>query len=86
MDLNRLYRASDALYKHRAALQDHLFSQAQSIFGFGETGRGQQPNGNARAAAWARGDQPSQHNRPPRCSAGVSTAAAAGQGRLAGPG
>ena len=37
MDLNRLYRASDALYKHREALQDHLFSQAQSIFGFGET-------------------------------------------------
>jgi hypothetical protein len=23
MDLNRLYRASDALYKHREALQDH---------------------------------------------------------------
>ena len=37
MDLNRLYRASDALYKHREALQDHLFTQAQSIFGFGET-------------------------------------------------
>ncbi len=37
MDLNRLYRASDALYKHRQALQDHLFAQAQSIFGFGET-------------------------------------------------
>jgi hypothetical protein len=37
MDLNRLYRASDMLYKHREALQDHLFAQAQSIFGFGET-------------------------------------------------
>lgn len=37
MDLNRLYRASDALCKHRQALQDHLFGQAQSIFGFGET-------------------------------------------------
>lgn len=37
MDLNRLYRASDALYKHRQALQDHLFVQAQSIFGFGQT-------------------------------------------------
>ena len=37
MDLNRLYRASDALYKLREALQDHLFAQAQSIFGFGET-------------------------------------------------
>ena len=37
MDLNRLYRASDALYKRREALQDHLFAQAQSIFGFGQT-------------------------------------------------
>ena len=37
MDLNRLYRASDALYKHREALQDHLFAKAKSIFGFGET-------------------------------------------------
>ena len=37
MDLNRLYRASDALHKHREALQDHLFAQAKSIFGFGET-------------------------------------------------
>src|SRR5438128_5487796 len=31
MDLNRLYRASDALYKHREALQDHLFAQAQTL-------------------------------------------------------
>jgi transposase len=37
MDLNRLYRASDVLYKHREVLQDHLFAQAQSILGFGET-------------------------------------------------
>lgn len=37
MDLNRLYRASDALYKHREALQDHLFAQAQSIFGLQQT-------------------------------------------------
>ena len=37
MDLNRLYRASDALHKHREALQDHLFAQAQSSFGFGQT-------------------------------------------------
>jgi transposase len=37
MDLNRLYRASDALYKHREALQDHLFDKARSLFGFGET-------------------------------------------------
>jgi len=37
MDLNRMYRASDVLYKHREALQDHLFAQARAIFGFGET-------------------------------------------------
>jgi transposase len=37
MDLNRLYRASDTLYKHRDALQEHLFAQAQSILGFGPT-------------------------------------------------
>jgi transposase len=37
MDLNRLYRVSDALYKHREALQEHLFAQAQSILGFGGT-------------------------------------------------
>jgi transposase len=37
MDLNRLYRASDVLYKHREALQDHLFAQAQSILGLGQT-------------------------------------------------
>jgi len=37
MDLNRLSRASDALYKHRKVLQDHLFGQAKSIFGYGET-------------------------------------------------
>ena len=37
MDLNRLYRASDALHTHRLALQDHLFAQAQSIFGLAQT-------------------------------------------------
>ena len=37
MDLNRLYRASDVLHKHREVLQDHLFGQAQAAFGFGET-------------------------------------------------
>src|SRR5438046_2830510 len=37
MDLNRLYRASDALYKHRDALQDHLFEAAKSMFGFADT-------------------------------------------------
>ena len=37
MDLNRLYRASDALYKHRDALQEHLFGQACSMFGLGAT-------------------------------------------------
>jgi transposase len=35
MDLNRLYRASDALYKHREALQEHLFGKACSMFGLG---------------------------------------------------
>ncbi len=37
MDLNRLYRASDALYKHRQALQEHLFGKARSMFGLGQT-------------------------------------------------
>ena len=37
LDLNRLYRASDALYKHRDALQDHLFDAAKSLFGFTDT-------------------------------------------------
>jgi hypothetical protein len=37
MDLNRLYRASDALYKHREALQEHLFGQARSMFALGQT-------------------------------------------------
>ena len=37
MDLNRRYRASDALYKHREALQNQLFAQAQTLFGFGQT-------------------------------------------------
>jgi hypothetical protein len=37
MDLNRLYRASDALYKHREVLQEHLFGQARSMFGLTQT-------------------------------------------------
>ena len=37
MDLNRLYRTSDALYKHREASQEHLFGQARSMFGLGQT-------------------------------------------------
>lgn len=37
MDLNRLYRASDALYKHREALQEHLFGRARAMFGLGQT-------------------------------------------------
>ena len=37
MDLNRLSRASDALYTHRDALQEHLFGQARSMFGLGQT-------------------------------------------------
>ena len=37
MDLNRLYRSSDALYKYRDALQEHLFGAAKSAFGFIES-------------------------------------------------
>jgi hypothetical protein len=37
MDLNRLYRAPDALYKHREALQEHLLGQARSMFALGQT-------------------------------------------------
>jgi hypothetical protein len=37
MDLNRLYRASDVLYKHRQALQEHLFGRACAMFGLGQT-------------------------------------------------
>ena len=37
MDLNRLCRASDVLYKHREALQEHLFGQARSLLGLGQT-------------------------------------------------
>ena len=37
MDSNRLYRASDALYKHRQALQEHLFGQACAMFGLAQT-------------------------------------------------
>jgi Transposase DDE domain len=37
MDCNRLYRASDALYKHREALQEHLFGAACSMFGLAQT-------------------------------------------------
>ena len=37
MDLSRLYRASDALYKHRDALQEHLFGKACTMFGLGQT-------------------------------------------------
>ena len=37
MDLNRLYRASDVLHKHREILQEHLFAQAQSLFALSPT-------------------------------------------------
>ena len=37
MDSNRLYRASDALHKHREALQEHLFGAACSMFGLAQT-------------------------------------------------
>jgi len=33
----RLYRASDTLMKHRQAIEDHVFSAVQSMFGLGET-------------------------------------------------
>lgn len=37
MGLERLYRASDQLWKHKEALETHLYSQEQSLFGFEET-------------------------------------------------
>ena len=37
MDLNRLYRVSDALYRHRDELQNCLFDNAQSLLGFAQT-------------------------------------------------
>jgi len=37
MDLNRLYRSSDVLYKHRDVLQEHLFGAARSAFDFVES-------------------------------------------------
>jgi transposase len=33
----RLYRASDALMRHREAIETHVFGAAQSLFGFSET-------------------------------------------------
>jgi transposase len=37
MKLERLYYASDLLWKHRASLQAHLYGQARTLFGFEET-------------------------------------------------
>ena len=37
MSLMSLYRASDALVKHREALEDHLFGRARDLFGLEET-------------------------------------------------
>lgn len=37
LSLMSLYRASDALVKHRAALEDHLFGRARDLFGLEET-------------------------------------------------
>ncbi|MCP4009641.1 MAG: IS1634 family transposase [Proteobacteria bacterium] len=37
MRLERLYQASDLLYKHRQSLQAHLYKHEQSLFGFEET-------------------------------------------------
>ena len=37
MPLMRLYRASDALVKHRAAIEDHLFARLRTLFALQET-------------------------------------------------
>jgi len=37
MPLSRMYRASDALVKHRAAIEDHLFARVRSLFALEET-------------------------------------------------
>lgn len=37
MSLMRLYRASDALVKHRAQIKDHLFAQLRTLFALEET-------------------------------------------------
>ena len=37
MPLSRMYRASDALVKHRAAIEDHLFASVRSLFALEET-------------------------------------------------
>lgn len=37
MPLQQLYRASDQLLKHKAALEKHLYQQERNLFGFEET-------------------------------------------------
>ena len=37
MDLQRLYRSADMLFKHRDALESHLFGGARTLFEFAET-------------------------------------------------
>lgn len=37
LSLSNLYRASDALVKHREALEDHLFGRARDLFDLKET-------------------------------------------------
>ncbi len=37
MGLDRLYQASDLLWKHREALESHLYQQETNLFGFDET-------------------------------------------------
>jgi len=37
MGLDRLYQVSDQLWKHREALESHLYQQEASLFGFNET-------------------------------------------------
>ncbi len=37
MELDRLYQISDQLWKHREAIETHLYSQARDLFSFSET-------------------------------------------------
>ena len=37
MGLDRLYQVSDQLWKHREAIETHLYQQARDLFSFSET-------------------------------------------------
>jgi transposase len=37
MSLDRLYQASDLLWKHKESIEAHLYQQARDLFGFNET-------------------------------------------------